>query len=33
MELEGSFLYSQHPASGLYPEPDTSNPHIRTLFP
>jgi hypothetical protein len=33
MELEGSKLYSQEPATGLYPEPDESSPHYFTLFP
>jgi hypothetical protein len=33
MESEGSLLYSQKPATGPYPEPDESNPHLPTQFP
>jgi hypothetical protein len=33
MALEGSLPCSQQPASGPYPEPDESNPHLPTLFP
>jgi hypothetical protein len=33
MELEGSLLYSQEPATGPYPEPRKSNQHSPTLFP
>jgi len=29
-ELDGSFSCSQQPTTGPYPEPDTSNPHLRT---
>jgi hypothetical protein len=32
MELQGSLLYSEEPATGLYPEPDESSPHSHTLF-
>jgi hypothetical protein len=32
MEPKGSLLYSQDPATGLYPQPDTSSPHLPTLF-
>jgi hypothetical protein len=32
MESEGSLPCSQKPVTGLYPEPDESNPHL-TLFP
>jgi hypothetical protein len=32
MEPEGSFLCSQEPATGLYSEPDRSNPHPPSLF-
>jgi hypothetical protein len=28
MEPEGSLSYSQEPATGLYPEPDESNPTV-----
>jgi len=31
MELEGSFLCSQEPTTGLYSDPDQSNPHLPTL--
>jgi hypothetical protein len=33
MEPEGSLPYSQQPATGSYPEPDESSPHLPTLFP
>jgi hypothetical protein len=33
MESEGSLSCSQKPATGLYPEPDESSPHLLTLFP
>jgi hypothetical protein len=33
MEPEGSLPYSQDPATGRYPEPDESSPHLPTLFP
>jgi hypothetical protein len=33
MEPKCSLLCSQEPATGPYPEPDTSNAHISTLFP
>jgi hypothetical protein len=32
MEPEGSFPCSRKPATGLYPEPDASNPHFHNLF-
>jgi len=32
MEPEGSLLYSQEPATGLYPKPDEYSPHLPTLF-
>jgi hypothetical protein len=32
MEAEGSLSCSQEPATGPYPEPDESNPHIPNLF-
>jgi hypothetical protein len=32
MVLEGSLPRSQEPATGPYPEPDASSPHIPTLF-
>jgi hypothetical protein len=28
MESEGSLLFSQKPATGYYPEPDESSPHL-----
>jgi hypothetical protein len=28
MEPEGSLPYSQEPATGPYPEPDASTPHL-----
>jgi len=31
MEPEGSFPYSQYPATGSYPEPDECNPHPPTV--
>jgi hypothetical protein len=33
MEPEGSLPCSQQPATGLYPKPDASIPHVPTLFP
>jgi hypothetical protein len=33
IEPEGSLLYFQGPATGPYPEPDESNPHLPILFP
>jgi hypothetical protein len=33
MKTESSLLFSQEPATGLYPEPDKSRPHLPTLFP
>jgi len=33
MEPEISLPCSEEPATCPYPEPDTSNPHLRTLFP
>jgi hypothetical protein len=33
MEPEDSLPRSQEPATGSYPEPDASSPHIPTLFP
>jgi len=33
MEPGGSLPYSQDPATGPFPEPDESSPHISTLFP
>jgi hypothetical protein len=33
MEPKGSLPRSQQPATGLYLEPDESNPHLPTLFP
>jgi hypothetical protein len=32
MEPEGSFPYSQEPATGPYPEPDESSPYHQILF-
>jgi hypothetical protein len=32
MEPDGPLPCSQQPATGPYPEPDASNPHIPTLF-
>jgi hypothetical protein len=33
MELEGSLLWSQEPATGPCPEPDAPFPNRPTLFP
>jgi hypothetical protein len=33
MEPDGSLPCSQQPATGPYPEPDASTPHLTTLFP
>jgi hypothetical protein len=33
MEPEGSLQFSQQPAIGPYPDPDSSSPHPSTLFP
>jgi hypothetical protein len=33
MEPEGSLPCSQQPATGRYPEPDASSPHLATHFP
>jgi hypothetical protein len=33
METKGSLPCSQELATGLHPEPDESNPHLRTLLP
>jgi len=33
IETEGSLPYSQELATGPYPEPDESSPHLPTLFP
>jgi hypothetical protein len=32
MGPEGSLPFSQEPASGSYPEPDASTPHLPILF-
>jgi hypothetical protein len=32
MEPEGSLPRSQEAATGPYPEPDASSPHLQTLF-
>jgi hypothetical protein len=32
MEHQGSLLCSQNPATGAYPEPEESSPHIQTQF-
>jgi len=32
MEPESSLLCLNGPATGSYPEPDASNPHLPTLF-
>jgi hypothetical protein len=33
MEPEASLLCSLQPATGPWPEPDKSSPHLPTLFP
>jgi len=33
MEPEGSLSCSQDTATGAYPKPDVSSPHLPTLFP
>jgi len=33
MEPKGSLPCSQEPASGTYPKPDASSPHLPTSFP
>jgi hypothetical protein len=33
MELEGSLPCSQQSATGPYPDPDASSPHLPTLVP
>jgi len=33
MKAEGSLPCSQQPATGPYPEPDTTKPHLPILFP
>jgi hypothetical protein len=33
MKHEGWLPSSQEPATGLYPEPDESSPHLPTQFP
>jgi hypothetical protein len=33
MEPESLLPWSQGPTTGLYPEPDSSNAHIPTLYP
>jgi hypothetical protein len=33
MESEGSLQRSQQPATGPYPEPDASTPHLPNLYP
>jgi hypothetical protein len=33
IEPEGSLSCSQEPATGPYPEPNESVPHLPTLFP
>jgi len=33
MDPEGSLPCSQEPATGPYPKPDGSSPHLSTLFP
>jgi hypothetical protein len=32
MKPQGSLPYSQEPAYGSYPEPDSSSPQLLTLF-
>jgi hypothetical protein len=33
MEPDGSLPFSQGSATGPYPEPDASSPHLPTMFP
>jgi len=33
MDPEGSLAYSKGPATGPYPEPDPTSPHLPTLLP
>jgi hypothetical protein len=33
MESEGSLPCSQEPATGPYPDPDESSPHLCTIVP
>jgi len=33
MELQGSLPCTQEAATGPYPEPDASSPHVTTLLP
>jgi hypothetical protein len=33
MKPKGSLLFSQEPATGPYPKPDASSPHLPTLYP
>jgi hypothetical protein len=33
MKLEVSLPFSQEPATGRYPEPVESSPHLHNLFP
>jgi hypothetical protein len=33
MEPESSLPCAQEPATGLYPEPSESSPHLHTLIP
>jgi len=32
MERKGSFQSSQEPATSVYPDPDSSTPHLLTLL-